>query len=175
MEALSDRYGVIARDIRGHGRSDSPDDPAFYSLQHAVADMLVILSSCGVERAAIGRHSLGGLLSLAFHMVHPEREPCHLCYLKRCVLAGGETGPFGRRWEHRRPRRGKTLQRKALRCQRTSWNWKVKKEISLRIRALRRSRIDLIFSPSRAWRVYAMRGKMDDRKCSAKTAAVRPS
>ena len=34
----------------------------------------------------------------------------------RCRLAGGETGPFRRRWEHRGPRRGKTLQRKALRC-----------------------------------------------------------
>jgi hypothetical protein len=31
----------------------------------------------------------------------------------RCMLAGGETGPFRRRWEHRGPRRGKTLQRKA--------------------------------------------------------------
>ena len=27
----------------------------------------------------------------------------------RCMLAGGETGPFRRRWEHRGPRRGKTL------------------------------------------------------------------
>jgi hypothetical protein len=32
------------------------------------------------------------------------------------AVAGGETGPFRRRWEHRGPRRGKTLQRKALRC-----------------------------------------------------------
>jgi hypothetical protein len=32
----------------------------------------------------------------------------------RCMLAGGETGPFRRRWEHAKT--GKTLQRKALRC-----------------------------------------------------------
>jgi hypothetical protein len=36
--------------------------------------------------------------------------------ISRCMLAGDETGPLRRRWEHRGPRRGKTLQRKALRC-----------------------------------------------------------
>ena len=87
MEALSDRYNIIAWDIRGHGRSDSPDDLAFYSLRHAVADMLVILSACGVERAAIGGLSLGGLLSLAFHMAHPKRTTSLLLF---------DTGP-GRR------------------------------------------------------------------------------
>jgi pimeloyl-ACP methyl ester carboxylesterase len=72
MKALSDRYRVIAWDMRGHGRSDSPADPAFYSLRASVADMRAVMHACGVERAAIGGLSLGGFLSLAFHIAHPE-------------------------------------------------------------------------------------------------------
>jgi pimeloyl-ACP methyl ester carboxylesterase len=73
MEALSDRYRVIAWDMRGHGRSVSPDDPAAYSLEHSVGDMLKVLRSCGVERAAVGGLSLGGLVSLGFYLAHPHR------------------------------------------------------------------------------------------------------
>ena len=39
MDALSDRYHVIAWDMRGHGRSDSPADPALYSHRASIADM----------------------------------------------------------------------------------------------------------------------------------------
>jgi pimeloyl-ACP methyl ester carboxylesterase len=80
MEALSDRYRVIAWDMRGHGRSDSPDDPAAYSLESAVADMVAVMRECGAQRAAIGGLSLGGLLSLAFHVTHPEKTAALLLF-----------------------------------------------------------------------------------------------
>jgi pimeloyl-ACP methyl ester carboxylesterase len=35
--------------------------------------MRSVLDACGVERAAVGGLSLWGYLSLAFHLVHPER------------------------------------------------------------------------------------------------------
>jgi hypothetical protein len=35
--------------------------------------------------------------------------PAKTVISERCMLAGGGTGPFRRRWEHRGPRRGKTL------------------------------------------------------------------
>jgi pimeloyl-ACP methyl ester carboxylesterase len=73
MEALSDRFRIIAWDMRGHDRSDSPDDPALYSHEATVADMAAILDACGVERAVIGGLSLGGFMSLAFHLAHPQR------------------------------------------------------------------------------------------------------
>lgn len=72
MDVLSDRYCTIAWDMRGHGRSDSPADPALYSLRASVADMRAVMHACGVESAAIGGLSLGGFVSLAFHIVHPE-------------------------------------------------------------------------------------------------------
>jgi|SRR5271166_48187 len=72
MEALSDRYHLIAWDMRGHDRSDSPDDAALYSHESTVADMAAILDACGAKRAVISGLSLGGFMSLAFNLAHPE-------------------------------------------------------------------------------------------------------
>lgn len=73
VQALADRYQIITWDMRGHGRSDSPDDPAAYSEAHTVADMAAILDALGVQSAVIGGLSLGGYMSLAFHLAHPAR------------------------------------------------------------------------------------------------------
>ena len=59
--------------MRGHGRSDSPDDPAQYSQEACVADLAALLDTCGVGAAVVGGHSLGGYLSLAFRLAHPDR------------------------------------------------------------------------------------------------------
>jgi pimeloyl-ACP methyl ester carboxylesterase len=72
LPALSD-YQVITWDMRGHGQSDSPDDPADYSEAHTVADMVGILDAYGIDRAVIGGLSLGGYMSLGFYAAHPER------------------------------------------------------------------------------------------------------
>ncbi len=42
--------------------------------------MRAVLDACGVERAAIGGLSLGGYLSLAFHVVHPQRVSALLLF-----------------------------------------------------------------------------------------------
>jgi pimeloyl-ACP methyl ester carboxylesterase len=80
LAALSRDRLVITWDLRGHGRSASPDDPAQYSQAASVADMSAILDACGVERAAIGGLSLGGFLSLAFYLVHPGRVSALLLF-----------------------------------------------------------------------------------------------
>jgi pimeloyl-ACP methyl ester carboxylesterase len=72
IAALQDRYQVIVWDMRGHGQSDYPTDPAAYSESATVEDMAAILRACGVQRAVIGGLSLGGVMSLAFHRDHPE-------------------------------------------------------------------------------------------------------
>jgi pimeloyl-ACP methyl ester carboxylesterase len=71
-EALADRHRVIAWDMRGHGETDSPDDPALYSTDLTVGDMAALLAHLGVARAVIGGLSLGGYMSLAFYHEHPE-------------------------------------------------------------------------------------------------------
>ena len=73
IEPFSRRYKLITWDMRGHGRSDYPEDPAAYSEAQTVADMAAILDAVGEQRAVIGGLSLGGYMSLAFHLAHPQR------------------------------------------------------------------------------------------------------
>ena len=62
VAALAGRYRVITWDMRGHGRSDYPEDPALYSERHTVEDLAAVLEACGVGRAVIGGLSLGGVM-----------------------------------------------------------------------------------------------------------------
>lgn len=73
IAALRDRFRVIVWDMRGHGQSDVPADPAAYSEVATVADMAAVLHACGVENAVISGLSLGGYMSLAFHLRHPSQ------------------------------------------------------------------------------------------------------
>jgi pimeloyl-ACP methyl ester carboxylesterase len=70
---LGRAHRLITWDMRGHGDSDYPDDPSLYSQDATVGDMAALLDACGAERAVIGGLSLGGYMSLAFHIAHPER------------------------------------------------------------------------------------------------------
>ncbi|MFP6816059.1 MAG: alpha/beta fold hydrolase [Pseudomonadales bacterium] len=72
LKALGEHCNLITWDMRGHGKSASPPDPTLYSEQHTVEDMAAILQACSVEQAIIGGLSLGGYMTLAFHLAHPE-------------------------------------------------------------------------------------------------------
>ena len=73
VEALAKGHTLVTWDMRGHGQSDYPADPAAYSEVATVADMAAILDAVGAREAVIGGLSLGGYMSLAFHLAHPER------------------------------------------------------------------------------------------------------
>ena len=73
IEALSRHHKLVLWDMRGHGKSDYPDDPATYSEALTVADMAALLDTVGAETAIVGGLSLGGYMSLAFHRAHPDR------------------------------------------------------------------------------------------------------
>lgn len=66
-------YRVIVWDMRGHGRSGSPDDPALYSEALTVGDIDAVLDAAGAEDAVIGGMSLGGYMTLAYHLEHKAR------------------------------------------------------------------------------------------------------
>ena len=70
---LSRDHQLVTWDMRGHGQSDSPEDAIAYSEATTIADMAGILDEAGAERAIVGGLSLGGYMSLAFHLAHPER------------------------------------------------------------------------------------------------------
>ena len=80
VEAFRSEYRVISWDMRGHGRSDYPDDPEEYSEAATVDDMAAILDACEADQALIGGLSLGGYMSLAFHRAYPKRTAALLLF-----------------------------------------------------------------------------------------------
>src|SRR5256886_14837986 len=75
QRAALDDYRLITWDMRGHGRTQSPADPARYSIEATVADMRALLLHLGAARAVIGGPSLGGYPSLAFYGAPPQMGP----------------------------------------------------------------------------------------------------
>lgn len=73
IEALSRDHKLVVWDMRGHGQSDYPADQSAYSQDATVDDMAAILDAVGAKSAIVGGLSLGGFMSLAFYVKHPER------------------------------------------------------------------------------------------------------
>jgi pimeloyl-ACP methyl ester carboxylesterase len=71
QQNLSDHYRVIAPDLRGHGQSPAPE--GVYEMETSARDVLALLDSLGVEKAAIMGHSMGGYVTLALWRLVPER------------------------------------------------------------------------------------------------------
>lgn len=86
--ALGSRYRLIRWDMRGHGRSDSPDDASSYSKQHQVEDMAAVLDACGVQQAVFVGHSMGAFDSLLFLLTSAEGSR----RVKALVLIGAGPG-----------------------------------------------------------------------------------
>ena len=93
VAVFADRYRLVLWDMRGHGQSGDPADPALYSHALTVGDMAAVLDTCSIERAVIGGLSLGGVMSLGFHLAHPERVRALMLF---------DTGPGFRNPEARR-------------------------------------------------------------------------
>ena len=72
-EALSKNHQLILWDMRGHGRSETPDDPAAYSRESTLEDMDALMEECGASRVALGGLSMGGYMSLAYAVKNPSR------------------------------------------------------------------------------------------------------
>ena len=73
IPALDADRPVVAWDFRGHGQSDAPDDPAAYSQEASIGDIDALLDVLDAHRAVLAGMSLGGYLTLAYHLAHPDR------------------------------------------------------------------------------------------------------
>jgi pimeloyl-ACP methyl ester carboxylesterase len=73
IPALARDRRVVAWDMRGHGSSDAPDDPARYSHPACIEDMAELLDTAEATQAVLVGMSLGGYLSLAFRRRFPAR------------------------------------------------------------------------------------------------------
>lgn len=64
---------VLLLDVRGHGASDRPTDPARYSWSALAGDVVALLDHLGIDRAVVGGLSLGANVTLAVAAEHPDR------------------------------------------------------------------------------------------------------
>ncbi len=71
LDALADRYRIIAPDFRGFGGSQT--SPHSYTLARLADDISELLVSLGIERAVIGGLSMGGYVAFEFYRRHVQQ------------------------------------------------------------------------------------------------------
>jgi pimeloyl-ACP methyl ester carboxylesterase len=74
-------YRLIALDLRGHGESDKPHDPAAYGGAQMAGDILALLDHLRLRRVSLMGYSLGAHLALATALAVPDR-------LEHLILGG---------------------------------------------------------------------------------------
>jgi pimeloyl-ACP methyl ester carboxylesterase len=99
LTPLIEKRAVIMYDVRGHGQTTVPPDPAAYSLSPFAADLAALLRALGIERAHIGGVSMGGMITAQFAVDHPELCDSVLLCDTTCGNAATD-GPAGD-WERR--------------------------------------------------------------------------
>jgi pimeloyl-ACP methyl ester carboxylesterase len=64
---------VIGLDIRGHGESGKPRDPAAYDLRLMAGDVLAVMDAAGAPHADLMGYSMGGTIAMELMVHAPER------------------------------------------------------------------------------------------------------
>jgi pimeloyl-ACP methyl ester carboxylesterase len=85
VQRLQDRYTVVNVDLRGHGESGLPTDPADYAIEKMTQDILAAVDACGVQRFALWGMSYGGKVG-RYLAVQSES-------VEKLVLMGTPLGP----------------------------------------------------------------------------------
>jgi pimeloyl-ACP methyl ester carboxylesterase len=93
-ERLTDRYHVLAVDLRGRGDSEKP--LSGYNIRQHADDILGIIEHFAFEKVIYMGHSLGALIGVCFAAVYPER-------LSRLILVDGGADVDPRVYDKIRP------------------------------------------------------------------------
>jgi pimeloyl-ACP methyl ester carboxylesterase len=64
---------AVALDLRGHGESDKPHDPAAYARADMAGDVLALMDHLDLQRADLMGYSMGSHLALALSLAAPGR------------------------------------------------------------------------------------------------------
>ncbi len=85
IPTLSRCFRVVTVDLLGHGRTDSPPDPARYQMAEAAADLIAILDKLDAAQVDLLGYSMGGRLALYTAVHHPRR-------INRLILESASPG-----------------------------------------------------------------------------------
>jgi len=81
IATLSEKYRVIAPDVRGHGLSDKPRAREDYGYASMGADVTRLMDHLGLERAILIGYSMGASIAIELMLLRPERF--------RAIVLGG--------------------------------------------------------------------------------------
>jgi len=71
FDELARTHRVVAFDLRGHGKSDKPHDPAAYA--DIGLDVIALMDHLAIARAHLVGYSLGGIIAAKIVTTHPQR------------------------------------------------------------------------------------------------------
>ena len=71
IEALTDKYRVIAYDIRGHGNSEAGEEK--FAIDLFANDLVGLMDALKIEKAMLCGLSMGGYIAIKAILSHPER------------------------------------------------------------------------------------------------------
>lgn len=95
QRALRDRARVALFDVRGHARSDAPQEADAYRPACFVADVARVQDRLGVERTVVGGLSMGAGIAARFAVAHPDRTSGLVLV---SIPPGAEEGTRQRGW-----------------------------------------------------------------------------
>jgi pimeloyl-ACP methyl ester carboxylesterase len=72
MDALADRFQVVAMDLRGYNLSDKPKGVEQYDMKLLVGDVAAVVRHFKQQKAVIVGHDWGGAIAWTFAMAFPE-------------------------------------------------------------------------------------------------------
>ncbi|MBC7870974.1 MAG: 2-succinyl-6-hydroxy-2,4-cyclohexadiene-1-carboxylate synthase [Chitinophagaceae bacterium] len=71
LPALTPHFRVVTVDLPGHGKTDSPTDPAHYTIENMAQDLISLLESLDLGQVHLLGYSMGGRLALYLAIHYP--------------------------------------------------------------------------------------------------------
>lgn len=72
LKEFSDKYRVVALDMRGYSESDKPVGVTEYTMDKLVADVKAFIEHLGHKRVLLAAHDWGGAVAWGFAAQHPD-------------------------------------------------------------------------------------------------------
>jgi 2-succinyl-6-hydroxy-2,4-cyclohexadiene-1-carboxylate synthase len=92
LPTFRDQYRIVLVDLRGHGKSDRPEDG--YHMDEMARDVMGVMEGLQLEQAHVVGSSLGAEVGLALAANHPDKVISLVCD----GALSSEFGPYGT-WE----------------------------------------------------------------------------